>query len=329
MRSVVVSSGVLAAACVVPFVVTDVYMMHLVVLTTVFGLLALSLDVIVGHMGQFSFGHQAFFGVAAYTTAILTVKADISPWVGFVAGISAALILGVAVAAVALHRTRGVYLGIVTLGVGSIVALIARNWFSLTGGLTGIASIPYLTLGEWATLDTEHSYYYFALLLLAVSVFTIRVWSRSRLGRAVSAVRENEILARAVGINPYRYYVAAFTLSAGLAGVAGVTYAHFTTHVAPLSLSLHYMFWMLVMVIVGGVRTVAGPIVGAFIVVFVPEWLLIAEEFRTVALGVVLLVCIVLMPQGVVPASIELVRRSIRRVRTRRGGTTSYASDSR
>lgn len=300
-----VACAVLGAMA-VPLAVADPYWQHLIVLTVVFSILALSLDIIIGHMGQFSFGHQAFFGVGAYATAILTVKFGWPVWSGVLAGIVAASALGLVVGVIALKRTRGLYLAIVTLGVGQIIWLVARNWFDLTGGLSGIPMVPplwiYVPAMGRVDLDVEQSYYYFALAMLVLTIYLITVWGKSKSGQAVSAIRENEQLSETIGINPFKYYVSAFVFAAALAGLAGVTYAHFVGQVSPLSLSLYYMFWSLVMVIVGGMRTIVGPILGAWVFVFVPELLESAQEYRLVIFGALLLCTIIFMPRGIYPA---------------------------
>ena len=290
----------LTIGAILPLVIQDPYLRYLMVLTLVFAILGLSLDIIIGLMGQFSFGHQAFFGVAAYTTAVLTTKVELPVWLGFIAGIVAAGVLGLIVGIIALRRTRGLYLAIITLGFGQIVWLVAKNWYGLTGGLSGIALIPSPKIAG-VNLNTEFEYYYFALVILVVTAYVVELFQRSKIGRAVSAVRENEERARSVGIDPFKAYLAAFTLATALAGLAGVTYAHFTTHVAPNSLSLYYMFWMLVMVIVGGRGTILGPIVGAFIFVFVLEWLDFVKEWKMVIFGGILLLSLLFLPGGVVP----------------------------
>lgn len=304
----------LAIGAILPLVVQDPYLRYLMVLTLIFAILGLSLDIIIGLMGQFSFGHQAFFGVAAYTTAVLTTKLELSVWLGFVAGIFAAGVLGLVVGIISLRRTRGLYLAIITLGFGQIVWLLAKNWYGLTGGLSGIALIPSPKIGA-VSLNTEFEYYYFALVILVVTAYVVELFQRSKIGRAVSAVRENEERARSVGIDPFKAYLAAFTLATALAGLAGVTYAHFTTHVAPNSLSLYYMFWMLVMVIVGGRGTILGPIVGAFIFVFLLEWLDFVKEWKMVIFGGILLLSLLFLPGGVVPGVKTVTRRAFDEVR--------------
>lgn len=307
-------SILVVAAVPLPFLFTDAYVRHLLVLTVIFSILALSLDIILGHMGQFSFGHQAFFGLGGYVTGILTAKVGLPAWAGFFTGIASAAFLGLLVGLVALRRARGFFLAIITLGVGKILWLISIRWSEVTGGPLGVPSIPRLGLHVpflgGITFDSEFSFYYLALALLMFTIYIIYVWMGSRFGRAVSAVRENEQLANSIGVNPYKCYVWAFTFACALAGLAGVTYAHYMAIIVPPTLSMEYMFWMLVMVIVGGMGTFAGPIIGATIFVFVPEWLVPLEELRMVIVGLIVLLSILFMRQGVVPSLAGFLRRT-------------------
>jgi branched-chain amino acid transport system permease protein len=302
----------LILAIFIPFILTDAYVRHLLVFTLIFSTLALSLDIILGHMGQFSFGHQGFFGLGGYVTGILTTKLGFSAWAGFFAGIASAAFLGLLVGLVALRRARGFFLGIITLGVGKILWLISIRWSEVTGGALGVPSIPRLGLHVpflgGITFDSEFSFYYLALALLMFTIYIIYVWKGSRFGRAVSAVRENEQLANSIGVSPYKCYVWSFTFACALAGLAGVMYAHYMAIIVPPTLSMEYMFWMLVMVIVGGMRTFAGPIIGAAIFVFVPEWLVALEEFRMVIVGGIVLSSILFMRKGVVPSLSALLK---------------------
>ena len=244
--------------------------------------------------------------MGAYTTAILTTKCGFPIWLSFIAGIFLAALFGLLVGFVALKRARGFFLGIITLGVGKITWMIAIKWRSLTGSTEGISFIPppSISLPFIGTkdLDSALSYYYFALALLVLTLYLLSVWSRSRYGRAISAVRENEELAKSLGINPYSYYVAGFTLACALAGLSGVMLAHYVTLVAPDTVSMYYMTWLLAVVILGGRRTFAGPIVGAGFFVFLPQLLAPAKEFRFVIVGVIMLLSVLLLRNGIVPS---------------------------
>jgi len=270
------------------------------VMILIYSQLALSLDIIMGDMAQFSFGHQAFFGVATFTTSALVVKLNLPVWLGMITGIAFSLISGFLIGSICLKKSRGFNLGIVTLGFGQILYLLAMRFRALTGGLTGIPNIPPITIGG-IQLDTPFKFYYFQLFLLIVTIFVIYVWRSSRIGKAVVAIGQNETLSNSIGIDAYKVYLFAFTFSCTLAGVAGVSYAHYMRHVSPICLSMPYMFGMIVMVIIGGKRTIGGPILGAIIYVLLPEIFVKTMEYRLLIFGILVLFSIIFLPQGLYP----------------------------
>ena len=296
-----------------PLIFTGAYVRHLLVLTLIYGILALSLDIIIGHMGQFSLGHQVFFGIGAYTTAILTTKYSMPVWIGFFSSIFFSAVCGLLIGVVSLRRARGVYLAIITLGLGKIGWLVAMKWVALTGGNRGVREIPHIAFNIPYTgpvsFDSEISYYYFSLGLLFLVTYIIFIWTQSRSGRAISAIRNNEELSSSIGIYPYKYYVWTFTFACSLAGLAGAAYAHYMVEVSPVTMSMHYMFWVLVMVLVGGMRTYLGPVLGAVMFVFLPEWLSATQELRMVIIGLIVLLVTLFMPQGIVPSVSEIFMR--------------------
>jgi branched-chain amino acid transport system permease protein len=274
-------------------------------MTCIFAMLALSLDIIMGYMGQFSFGHQAYFGIGAYTSALLSLRLGVPVWLGFLAAAAVAAIAGFLIGCVALRTTRGFALAIVTLGFGVVLWVISRGWYDFTDGMKGLTGIPPPVISIPGVLEVEFrspfSYYFLALTLLALTIYIIKGMLRSRFGRALIAIRENEGLATAIGIAPFRYYLLAFTLAAALAGLSGAAYGHYLRFVNPMLLGMYYIFIMLIMVLVGGSGTLEGPIIGAVIFVWVPELTRISEELRLLLFGAILVFCIILMPQGIYP----------------------------
>ena len=274
-------------------------------MTCIFAILALSLDIIVGYMGQFSFGHQAFFGIGAYASSLVTLRLGVPVWIGFLAAIASTAIFGFIFGYICLRRSRGLTLGIITLGFGVIMWMVACRAYGLTGGMTGlhnipapVISIPFLFRIE---LSSELSYYYMVLSFLVVTMYFISSLLRSRFGRALIALRENEDLASSIGISAFRYFLLTFTMATALAGFAGAVYAHHLRFVNPMLLSLHYTIILFIMVLVGGTRTLGGPLIGAFIFVFVPEHLPFSDQLKYMLFGVILFVCVLFMPRGVYP----------------------------
>lgn len=315
MHKCLAYSALLVVAIALPFILRDSYMRHLLVMTCIFAVLALSLDIIMGYMGQISLGHAAFFGIGAYASALLCTRLGTPVWLGWLAAIVCAGAAGFFLGYISLRRTREVTLAIITFGFGLVLWLVCNNWYEFTYGRTGITKIPPPVLAiPWLpsiTFQSAFSYYYLVLALLLVTVYLVSRLLRSRFGRAVIALRENEGLASSVGVDAFRYYVLAFTLATALAGLAGAAYGHYVRFISPDLLGLEYLFMMLIMVMVGGRGTMAGPILGAAIFVLVPEWLRMAEQLRPVLLGMIFLACIVFMPQGIYPRLVSLWNRFI------------------
>lgn len=300
----------LVLAIVAPLILRDAYLRHLLVMSGIFAILALSLDIIMGYMGQFSFGHMAFFGVGGYASALLSLRLGLPVWLTMPLSAVIAGAFGLFVAYIALRRTRAMYLAIITLSFGIILWLIVVEWYEFTKGMTGLTGIPFLVIRipfvPEIAFRSELSYYYLVLTLVLFTMYFISRLLRSRFGRSLISLRENEALGSSIGIDAFRHFVLAFTLATALAGLAGATYAHYMRIVTPAMFELSYMFMMLVMVIVGGTRALGGPVLGAIIFVFVPELLRIAAELRLILFGAVLLVCIVFMPQGVYGGLVSL-----------------------
>jgi branched-chain amino acid transport system permease protein len=301
--------------CIAPLILRTNYLRELLVLTGIFILMAESMNVVMGYMGLYSFGHAAFFGTGAYASALLSLRLGVSPWLGFLAAIVLAAAFGAFVGFLCLRRTRGIYLAIVTFAFGVVMWLIAMQWSSLTGGNEGIPgvpspviTIPFLYKFEFRS---ELSYYYLILALLAFTLYFLSRLLCSRFGRALLCARDNEDLAKAIGINPFKYYVAAFTLAAAAAGLAGAAYGHHLGFVNPMLLGLDYTFAMLISVIVGGIGTLAGPVIGAVIYIWVSELLHATMEFRLMIFGAILLLAILFMPNGVYPFLITFWNRLV------------------
>ena len=303
-------SGLLTLGVLAPFIFRDEYVTHLLVLTMIFARLALSYDIIIGFMGQFSFGHQVFFGLGAYTSALFALYLKTPVWLGLPAAVLIAGVAGLFVGAISL-RTRGPYLAIVTLGFAVLAQMIATGWREFTGGFVGLLRIPPLEMAQ-IVFTSNISYYYLAFALLLLTIYLIGRLRRSRFGRAVIALSENEERAASLGIDPFRYYLVAFAIGAAMAGLAGFAYCHYIRYINPGVFGFYYLVISLVTVLVGGSGTLAGPVLGSFIFIFVPELLRIAEDLRLVLFGAIIVVCIIFMPQGIYPALVSVWRRVTR-----------------
>jgi branched-chain amino acid transport system permease protein len=286
-----------------PYLVRDNYNMHLIIMSMIFIELTSGLNLIIGYVGQLSLGHAAFFGIGAYTSALLNLGLGVPFWAGILLAGAMAALLGFLLGYVTL-RVRGHCFVLITLAFAEIFRLIHFNWVELTHGQMGLADIaaPSLRIPGLVTFDfsSKAQYYYLALVLVVVTVYVNSRVVHSRLGRAFVGIRENELLAESVGVNAFKYSMVAFVLGAFFAGVAGSYYAHYITFISPDLFSFSVTTTMIVMLVMGGKGTVVGPIVGAVIFTVLPEYLRIAEKLRLPIFGLILLVGIMYMPQGLI-----------------------------
>ena len=312
-RTIIIVAA-LGVAVLVPFVFTNDYQRELLVLICIFAIAGLSLDIIMGHMGQFSFGHAAVFGIGAYTSAILSLRYGVPVWVAIICALVLATLAGFLMGYVALRRTRAMELAIITFALGAIALAVAQSWHSFTGGMTGLHQVPAPPFDVSAgglELRSEFAFYWLALAVLIIAMYGVHKFTNSKVGRAVRSIRENEDLAASVGVSPTFYYVIAFTVATGLGGLAGSLYGHHLGFVNAGMLRLEFMIIMLMVVLVGGSGTLGGPVVGSSIYWVVSEQLRdVSNEFRFLIFGVILLVVILFLPRGVFPA-LQLVYRRI------------------
>ncbi len=294
-RPVVTAAVVTVFLAVLPFLLGNNYYVRVATIVGIYVILVSSLNIIIGFTGMFSLGHAAFYGIGAYTSAMLTTMAGWNFWLalpvaGIVAGIFGTLI------GLATLRLRAVFLAFTTLGFGEITRIVILNWRSFTRGPMGIAGVPIPTLFGW-TFD-RYGYYYLVVVLAALTVGIIYRVYHSRVGRALVAIREDETAARSMGVNVFGYKVLAFTFACVFAGIAGSFFAHFQRFVSADSFANLESFAIITMVALGGTGSIFGPILGALILVILPEVFRFLAQYRGVIYGLVLILVIVLKPGG-------------------------------
>ncbi len=288
---------VLAALLVFPLVVRSEYLLNIAVFAGIYIILTSSLNITNGYTGLFSFGHAAFYGIGAYTAAILATRYGTPFWLtlplsGIVAGI-----FGVAIALPTLRLT-GIFLALITIGFQEIVYLVILNWISLTRGPMGIPGVPPPSI--WGHAFTGNREYYY--LILALDLLVLFLLSRivnSRVGRAFVAIREDEVAAQSVGIAVFPAKIVSFVIATVLAGVAGGFFAHHAQFVSADSFRLDETFIILTMLIVGGMGTLIGPVIGAVFLVVLPEASRFLADFRDVIYGLILIGVILFRPLGI------------------------------
>lgn len=302
MRRAVPAAAALALLA-VPLLVSNQFLLHLGVSVLLWTALGLAWNLIGGYAGQVSFGHAAFFGAGAYTTMILYLSRGLPPWWGMILGGAAGALLALPIGLIC-FRLRGPYFSLATLAVAEIVRLVALNWESLTAGPVGllITALPPVSLfGHAVNWERKEPFFAIAAVVALGAMLATRWLTRARLGAYLLAVREDEDAAEAIGIDTTRSKVAALMASAFLAGVAGGLYGLYYRYVDPdavfpISLSVEMVF----IAVVGGLRTVAGPVVGAVFLTTVAE--LFREHFTVghlIFYGLFMMIVIRWLPEGI------------------------------
>ncbi|MFV0439369.1 MAG: ABC transporter permease subunit [Desulfopila sp.] len=305
-RRAILLAVLLVIAVIFPFKVST-YQTNIMITALMYVVLGLGLNIVVGMAGLLDLGFVAFYAVGAYSYALLNYHLGIGFWAALPIGGALAAMAGILLGFPVL-RLRGDYLAIVTLGFGEIIRLVLENWGEVTHGPSGISNIPRPGLfGLELSLNTSILYLYF--IMIAFVIFTIFVVNRlqnSRLGRAWIALREDEIACQAMGIDKQKTKLAAFALGAFWAGLMGVVFAAKTTFINPASFTFLESAIILSIVVLGGMGSIVGVIIGAMILILLPEYLRALSEFRMLAFGAILVAMMVFRPQGL----IANVRRS-------------------
>ena len=285
-----------------PLLVPSDYYQHLVIIALMWVVIGSSWNLLAGYTGQVSFGHAIFFGCGAYTAGIFVTKLEVSAWWGMMFGGVTAMIIALLVGCIC-FRLRGPYFALATLAGGEIFRLIATNWESLTDGMVGILIIQ--------SFRSKLPYYYIALALAATTIYVIHLIMKSKLGFYFVSIREDEDAAESLGINAAFYKNLSLLVSAFFTGMAGAFYMNYMAFIDPeVVFSLHYISIMSILVgIVGGVATIMGPAVGAFVMVGVqelfrssffglaPEWV---SQGHALVFGLLVVFVIMFLANGIV-----------------------------
>jgi branched-chain amino acid transport system permease protein len=279
-------------------------------------LLVVGLNLLLGYAGQISLGHAAFFGLGAYTSGILTATCGVNPWLALVAGLAlsglAAFLIGIPAL-----KLRGYYLAMATLGFGIIVYIIFNQAHDLTGGPSGLHGIPSLSLGGFPLNTPERLY-----LLIWISVGLILAISAnlvdSRAGRAIRALHDSEAAAESLGVDTARLKLKVFVWSALYASLAGSYYAHTLNFIAPSSFTFMFSIKLVAMVVLGGMASIWGSLLGASVLTVLPELLTVFHDYEIIIFGAILMVVMIFLPRGLVRGIMDLA--DFRRYK-RQGGT--------
>lgn len=285
-------AALLIALVILPSIIPRFYIYILAVIF-VTALLAMSLNMVVGHGGLFQFHHGAFYGVGAYTAALMLTKTSLPVWVGFVAAPFVAAFVGLLIGLFCVRLTR-LYFGMLQISLGSLIWAIAFRWYSFTGGDDGIHGIPLPSL-----ISSTTGAYYFGLIFLVISLIVMYLIFKSPFGATLQAIRDNPERCQAIGINVRRHQLIAIVIATFFAGIAGVLFVVVEGSVFPGLLFWVFSLEIFVMCLLGGWFTFAGPILGAAIMISLRTFAGIYTEYWTMILGIMLILLIFFLPEGV------------------------------
>jgi branched-chain amino acid transport system permease protein len=303
-KSVWISILVFLALFLLPPIIPRFYTYILTVIF-VMSLFAMSLNMLVGHGGLFQFHHAAFYGVGAYTAALIFSKTSLPFWIGFFAAPLAAAVTGLLIGLFCV-RLSNLYFGMLQISLGSLIWAVILRWYSLTGGDDGLHGIPLPGF-----IASQNQTYYFVLLVLGVCLLLLYLIFKSPFGSTLLAIRDNANRCEAVGINVRRHKLMAITIATFFAGIAGVLFVVLERSVFP-----DLLFWVLsleifIMCLLGGWFTFIGPVVGAAIIVSLRTFVGTYTEYWTLVLGILLILLIFFLPEGVISLLAKLIHPAL------------------
>ncbi len=282
--------------------VTSLYQTNIMISALIYVILALGLNIVIGLGGMLHLGYAAFYLVGAYTYGLLNHHFGLSFWLALPLGAGLSALFGILLA-IPVLRLRGDYLAIVTLGFGEIMRIVATNWSSLTGGPSGVKNIarPGFFGVDFSLSQAMNFMYFICIFLVLLTIFIVNRLENSRIGRQWVAMGEDDVAARAMGVNTVKAKMTAFAMGALWAGLAGVIFAAKTTFINPDSFKVWESVLILSMVVLGGMGSIPGVIVGALLLILLPEYLRAFSEYRLLVFGALLVIMMVFKPAGLIP----------------------------
>lgn len=287
-----------AAVIITPLFFSGGYLMNVLVFVGINTMLAIALNLLLGFAGQISLGHAAFFGLGSYISGVLTATHGFDPWLAMLIAAIATFLLAFLLGFPIL-KLKGHYLAMATLGFGIIVYISLNETVGLTGGPSGLSGIPNLQISS-LLFDNDVKNFYLIWTFALVTILLSTNLANSRIGRALRAIHDSEIAARVMGVNASFLKVQIFALSALISAVAGSLYAHTMTFISPASFGFNFSVELVTMVVIGGLGSIYGSLLGAALLTLLPEFLRTFQDYDIIVYGLLLIVMTMFMPGGLV-----------------------------
>ena len=296
----------LAIVAVLPFLIGSQYIFTILILIGIYSIITIGLSLLIGYAGQISLGHAGFFGIGAYVSGVLTVHFDVSAWLAILIGMIGTFIVAYFIA-IPVLKLKGPFLALATMSINIIVYILLLGLIEYTGGASGLGGIPSLSVFGFS-LSNQVIFYYFVWLVVALIIlFSLNI-VQSHIGRLLRSIHDSEIATETLGANVSKYKVMIFALSAMFASLAGSLYAHYISFIAPPTFYISFSILLLIMVMVGGVHSIWGAIIGTAVMMFLNEliryvgheYLHISGEVEIVVYGAIIVLVMLFMPNGLV-----------------------------
>jgi len=297
-----------------PLLIRSDVVLTVLIFTFVLGILAIGFNIVFGGAGQLTMFHAAAFGVGSYVTFLSMLHFSIPFWLGYLVAVLIVVLISIVIGWICFKfRLKEFYFAVVTLAFAELFRLVALNWTSMTNGTLGMLVLekPTVWLPGSGVIKIEETvpWYFLTLISLTGILIFSALLMRSWIGRNFSAIRLNEDLAQTLGIDTFRYKLLAFTISNVIASFAGALYGFYTGYIEPAYLAVAQSLDAIAMVLLGGVSTILGPVVGALVLTSLPHLIELPAEMRVAVYGMILILVILLMPRGIVGLAAGLVKR--------------------
>jgi len=292
----------------IPKMIPDIYILHLIIVSIVWASVATNWNLTLGYGGMFHIAQPTFFIIGSYAAGMSAVHLGISPWfclgIGGVAASLFSMIIGVPCL-----RVKGIYLILLTFAFHFTVSEAVFHLSNITGGSMGL-TVPTFTLGNimFSTVDLA-AFYYLAISMLMLSILVTYLVIRAPIGKALIASRDSDVLAPVIGINVYKYKLITFVIAAFMSGVTGAFYAHYLMVIGPEMFAFSIIVNGFGMIVIGGIGTIAGPILGSFVVTFLSELFRSLESFRPIIVGLIIIIMLIFAPNGIIRGIQDIVRK--------------------